>query len=267
MLLIIPIGGADMPTVIAILNAYAGLSAVAMGFVLDNKLLITAGALDGSSGLILAVIMCKAMNRSFTNVLFGAFGQVQQAKAGGRGEGVQGGERSRGRAQVLEQSNLVVVIPGYGMAVAQAQHKVRELYDQLKKRGITVKFAIHPVAGRMPGHMNVLLAEADIPYTDLVEMDEINPDMPQADVALVVGANDVVNPAARTEKTSPIYGMPIIDADRARTVFAIKRSKNPGFAGIDNELYFSDKTWMLFGDAKNVIGELVKQLSGGSGLH
>jgi NAD(P) transhydrogenase subunit beta len=265
-LLIIPIGGADMPTVIAILNSYAGLSAVAMGFVLDNKLLITAGALDGSSGLILAIIMCKAMNRSFTNVLFGAFGQVQQAKASGE-EQVYKAETPEGAAQVLEQANLVVIVPGYGMAVAQAQHKVRELYDQLKKRGITVKFAIHPVAGRMPGHMNVLLAEADVPYTDLVEMDEINPDMPQADVALVVGANDVVNPAARTDKTSPIYGMPIIDADKARSVFAIKRSKNPGFAGIDNQLYFSDRTWMLFGDAKNVIGELVKQLAGGSGMH
>jgi len=262
-LLIIPIGGADMPTVIAILNSYAGLSAVAMGFVLDNKLLITAGALDGSSGLILAIIMCKAMNRSFTNVLFGAFGQVRQTKASGE-EKVYKSETVEGAAQVLEQANFVVIIPGYGMAVAQAQHKVRELYDQLKKRGITVKFAIHPVAGRMPGHMNVLLAEADIPYTDLVEMDEINPDMPQVDVALVVGANDVVNPAARTDKNSPIYGMPIIEADKARSVFAIKRSKNPGFAGIDNELYFSDRTWMLFGDAKNVIGELVKQLAGGT---
>jgi H+-translocating NAD(P) transhydrogenase subunit beta len=260
-LLIIPIGGADMPTVIAILNSYAGLSAVAMGFVLDNKLLITAGALDGSSGLILAIIMCKAMNRSFTNVLFGAFGQVQQSKAGGE-EKVYKSETPEGAAQILEQSNFVVIIPGYGMAVAQAQHKVRELYDQLKKRGITVKFAIHPVAGRMPGHMNVLLAEADIPYTDLVEMGDINHDMPQCDVALVVGANDVVNPAARTDKTSPIYGMPIIEADKARTVFAIKRSKNPGFAGIDNALYFSDRTWMLFGDAKLVIGELVKELAG-----
>jgi len=265
-LLIIPIGGADMPTVIAILNSYAGLAAVAMGFVLDNKLLITAGALDGSSGLILAIIMCRAMNRSFTNVLFGAFGQTQLSKAGGdhkeyKSETVEGG------AQVLEQANLVVIVPGYGMAVAQAQHKVRELYDQLKKRGVTVKFAIHPVAGRMPGHMNVLLAEADIPYTDLVEMDEINPEMPQADVALVVGANDVVNPAARTDKGSPIYGMPIIDADKARTVFAIKRSKNPGFAGIDNELYFSERTWMLFGDAKNVVGELVRQLTGAAGGH
>jgi NAD(P) transhydrogenase subunit beta len=264
-LLIIPIGGADMPTVIAILNSYAGLSAVAMGFVLDNKLLITAGALDGSSGLILAIIMCRAMNRSFTNVLFGAFGQAKQVTAGGD-QKLYKSETIEGGAQVLEQANLVVIVPGYGMAVAQAQHKVRELYDQLKKRGVTVKFAIHPVAGRMPGHMNVLLAEANIPYTDLVEMDEINPEMPQCDVALVVGANDVVNPAARTDKNSPIFGMPIIDADRAKTVFAIKRSKNPGFAGIDNELYFSERTWMLFGDAKNVVGDLVKQLSGG-GMH
>ena len=265
-LLIIPIGGADMPTVIAILNSYAGLSAVAMGFALDNKLLITAGALDGSSGLILAIIMCRAMNRSFANVLFGAFGQVQQAKASGE-EKVYKSETPEGAAQVLDQANLVVIIPGYGMAVAQAQHKVRELYDQLKKRGITVKFAIHPVAGRMPGHMNVLLAEANIPYTDLVEMEEINPDMPQCDVALVVGANDVVNPAARFDKSSPIYGMPIIDADKSRSAFAIKRSKNPGFAGIDNELYFADHTWMLFGDAKSVIGDLVKQLAGESGMH
>ncbi len=265
-LLIIPIGGADMPTVIAILNGYAGLSAVAMGFVLDNKLLITAGALDGSSGLILSLIMCKAMNRSFTNVLFGAFGQVQAAKAGGEVKQYKA-ETNEGAAQVLEQSQLVVIIPGYGMAVSQAQHKVRELYDQLKKRGIDVKFAIHPVAGRMPGHMNVLLAEAEIPYTDLVEMDDINGDMPQCDVALVIGANDVVNPAARYDKSSPIYGMPIIAADKARTTFAIKRSKNPGFAGIDNELYFADHTWMLFGDAKAVVGDLVKELSGGSGMH
>jgi len=265
-LLIIPIGGADMPTVISILNSYAGLSAVAMGFVLDNNLLITAGALDGSSGLILSVIMCRAMNRSFTNVLFGAFGQVKTVKTGGEPKTYKS-ETLEGAAQLLEQASRVVIIPGYGMAVAQAQHKVRELYDQLKKRDISVKFAIHPVAGRMPGHMNVLLAEADIPYTDLVEMDEINPDMPQYDVALVVGANDVVNPAARYDKSSPIYGMPIIDADKARTVFAVKRSKNPGFAGIDNELYFADKTWMLFGDAKAVIGELVKQLSGAGGPH
>ena len=265
-LLIIPIGGADMPTVISILNSYAGLSAVAMGFVLDNKLLVTAGALDGSSGLILSIIMCRAMNRSFTNVLFGAFGTVQKAVATGE-QKTWKQETVEGAAQLLEQANQVVVIPGYGMAVAQAQHKVRELYDQLIKRGITVKFAIHPVAGRMPGHMNVLLAEANIPYTALAEMEEINPDMPQCDVALVIGANDVVNPAARYAKGSPIYGMPIIDADKAKTVLAIKRSKNPGFAGIDNELYVQDNTWMLFGDAKAVIGDLVKQLAGGSGLH
>ena len=265
-LLIIPIGGADMPTVISILNAYAGLSAVAMGFVLDNKLLITAGALDGSSGLILSIIMCRAMNRSFTNVLFGAFGQVQ-ASAAASDQRHYKAETIEGAAQVLEQASLVVIIPGYGMAVAQAQHRVRDLYDQLKKRGIQVKFAIHPVAGRMPGHMNVLLAEADIPYSELVEMDEINPDMPQCDVALVIGANDVVNPAARHDKTTPIYGMPIINADKAKAVFAIKRSKNPGFAGIDNELYFQDRTYMLFGDAKAVIGELVKQLSRDGGSH
>lgn len=263
-LLIIPIGGADMPTVISILNSYAGLSAVAMGFVLNNNLLITAGALDGSSGLILSIIMCRAMNRSFTNVLFGAFGQVQTAAATAEEQSYKE-ETIEGAAQILEQASLVVIIPGYGMAVAQAQHRIRELYDQLVKRGITVKFAIHPVAGRMPGHMNVLLAEADIPYSDLVEMDEINPEMPQCDVALVIGANDVVNPAARTDKSTPIYGMPIIDADKARTVFAIKRSKNPGFAGIDNALYFQDNCFMLFGDAKAVVGELVKQFSHGSG--
>ncbi|MGH7570895.1 MAG: NAD(P)(+) transhydrogenase (Re/Si-specific) subunit beta [Gemmatimonadota bacterium] len=259
-LLIIPIGGADMPTVISILNSYAGLSAVAMGFVLDNKLLITAGALDGASGLILSIIMCRAMNRSFTNVLFGAFGKVQPVEAG-TDHKVYKAETIEGAAQVLEQASLVVIIPGYGMAVAQAQHRVRELYDQLRRRGIQVKFAVHPVAGRMPGHMNVLLAEADIPYTDLVEMDDINPDMAQCDVALVIGANDVVNPAARHNKATPIYGMPIIEADKARTVFAIKRGKGTGFAGIENELYFLDKTYMLFGDAKQVVGELVKQLS------
>jgi NAD(P) transhydrogenase subunit beta len=264
-LLILPIGGADMPTVISILNSYAGLSAVAMGFVLDNKLLITAGALDGSSGLILSIVMCRAMNRSFTNVLFGAFGQVQAAKAG-KDERAYKAETVEGAAQMLEQAQNVVVIPGYGMAVAQAQHRVRELYDQLKKRGITMKFAIHPVAGRMPGHMNVLLAEADIPYDDLVEMDEINPDMPQYDVALVIGANDVVNPAARYDKATPIFGMPIISADKAKSVLAIKRSKNPGFAGIDNELYFLPQTYMLFGDAKQVVGDLVKQLAG-AGSH
>ena len=261
-LLIIPIGGADMPTVISILNAYAGLSAVAMGFVLNNKLLITAGALDGSSGLILSIIMCKAMNRSFFNVLFGAFGQTQSATAGGESKAYKS-DTIESAAQVMAQADLVVIIPGYGMAVAQAQHKVRELYDLLKKRGVTVKFAIHPVAGRMPGHMNVLLAEAEIPYDDLMEMDEINGDLPQADVALVIGANDVVNPAARFDTTSPIYGMPILDADKAKTVYAIKRSQRPGFAGIDNELYFLDKTFMLFGDAKAVVAGLARELGEG----
>ncbi|OLC35221.1 MAG: NAD synthetase [Acidobacteria bacterium 13_1_40CM_3_56_11] len=265
-LFVIPIGGADMPTVISLLNSYAGLSAVAMGFVLDNKLLVTAGALDGSSGLILSIIMCRAMNRSFTNVLFGAFGQVQ-AKASSAESKTVKSETPEGAAQMMEQSSLVVVIPGYGMAVAQAQHRVRELYDQLTKRGVDVRFAIHPVAGRMPGHMNVLLAEAEIPYDKLVEMDDINHDMPQADVALVIGANDVVNPAARHDPSSPIFGMPIIDADKARICYAIKRTMNPGFAGIENELYYAPQTFMLFGDAKAIVGDLVKSLSDHGNTH
>jgi NAD(P) transhydrogenase subunit beta len=265
-MLILPIGGADMPTVIALLNAYAGLSAVAMGFVLENKLLITAGALDGSSGFILSVIMCNAMNRSFTNVLFGAFGQVQTSAAAGEAKTVKSAT-AQDVAELLENASSVVVIPGYGMAVAQAQHRVREMYDQLAKRGVDVKFAIHPVAGRMPGHMNVLLAEADLPYDTLVEMEDINPDMPQCDVALVVGANDVVNPAARHDKNSPIYGMPIIDADKAKTVITIKRSMNPGFAGIDNELYYAQNALMYFGDAKAAIGDVVKILSGQQSMH
>ncbi|MDP9324289.1 MAG: NAD(P)(+) transhydrogenase (Re/Si-specific) subunit beta [Acidobacteriota bacterium] len=260
-LLIMPIGGADMPTVISLLNAYAGLSAVAMGFVLENKVLITAGALDGSSGLILSIIMCRAMNRSFTNVLFGAFGQVQTSAAAGEARTVKSGT-ARDGADLLENASTVVIVPGYGMAVAQAQHRVKEIYDQLTKRGIDVKFAIHPVAGRMPGHMNVLLAEADLPYDALIEMDEINRDLPQTDVVLVVGANDVVNPAARHDSKSPIYGMPIIDADRAKFVIANKRSMNPGFAGIDNELYYADNTLMIFGDAKAVLGDIVKALAG-----
>jgi NAD(P) transhydrogenase subunit beta len=200
------------------------------------------------------------MNRSFTNVLFGAFGKVQAA-AQATQKTVKSATAEEA-AEILEQANYVVIVPGYGVAVAQAQHRVHELYDQLIKRGVTVKFAIHPVAGRMPGHMNVLLAEADIPYTDLVEMDNINPEMPQVDVALVVGANDVVSPAARTDKSSPIYGMPVIDVDRAKTVLVNKRSMNPGFAGIENELYYADRTLMVFGDAKAVVGEIVKHLSG-----
>jgi H+-translocating NAD(P) transhydrogenase subunit beta len=258
-MLILPIGGGDMPTVIALLNSYAGLSASLMGFVLNNKLLIVAGALDGASGFILSIIMCKAMNRSFTNVLFGAFGQVQQSSAQGEKKPVKSTTPEEA-AQIMDVANKVIVIPGYGMAVAQAQHKVREMYDQLTKRGVDVRFAIHPVAGRMPGHMNVLLAEAEIPYDKLAEMDEINGDFGQADVALVIGANDVVNPAARHDKGSPIYGMPIINADQAKTVFAIKRSMNPGFAGIDNELYTADQTLMLFGDAKAVVGAIAKEL-------
>jgi NAD(P) transhydrogenase subunit beta len=260
-LLIMPIGGADMPTVISLLNAYAGLAAVAMGFALENKVLITAGALDGSSGLILSVIMCRAMNRSFTNVLFGAFGQVQAGSSAAEAKSVKSGT-PRDAADLLENAARVVIVPGYGMAVAQAQHRVREIYDQLTKRGVDVKFAIHPVAGRMPGHMNVLLAEAEVPYDSLIEMDEINRDLPQTDVVLVVGANDVVNPAARHDTKSPIYGMPIIDADRAKFVIANKRSMNPGFAGIENELYSADNTLMLFGDAKAVLGEVVKALAG-----
>jgi NAD(P) transhydrogenase subunit beta len=258
-LLIVPIGGADMPTVIALLNSYAGLSACAMGFALDNKLLVIAGALDGSSGLILSIIMCKAMNRSFTNVLFGAFGQIQASKAAGDQRPVRSASAEEA-ASILEAASSVIVVPGYGLAVAQAQHKIRELYDNLMRRGIDVKFAIHPVAGRMPGHMNVLLAEADIPYDRLVEMDEINSEFAQCDVALVIGANDVTNPAARNDPSSPIYGMPILDVDKARTVMVIKRSMSPGFAGIDNELYYMDRTLMLFGDARAFVAEIVKEL-------
>ncbi|MFN0170986.1 MAG: NAD(P)(+) transhydrogenase (Re/Si-specific) subunit beta [Bryobacteraceae bacterium] len=265
--MIIPIGGADMPTVISLLNSYAGLSASAMGFVLDSKLLIIAGALDGSSGFILSVIMSKAMNRSFTNVLFGAFGQVQiSAAAAGEARTVRGATAEEAAA-ILTAANKVVVVPGYGMAVAQAQHKVRELYDALTQRGIDVRFAIHPVAGRMPGHMNVLLAEADIPYDRLMDMDEINPELPQTDVALVIGANDVTNPAARTDTGSPIYGMPILDVDKCHTVMVVKRSMSPGFAGIDNPLYYLDKTLMLFGDAKSFVGDIVRELGSGNRGH
>jgi len=261
-LMIIPIGGADMPTVISLLNSYAGLSAAAMGFVLDSKLLIIAGALDGSSGFILSVIMSKAMNRSFANVLFGAFGQVQVSSAAAHESRSVRTATAEEAATIMAAANTVIIVPGYGMAVAQAQHKVRELFDALTKRGVNVLFAIHPVAGRMPGHMNVLLAEADIPYDKLLDMDAINPEFPQADVALVIGANDVTNPAARNDPGSPIYGMPILDVDKARTVMVIKRGMSPGFAGIDNELYYLDKTLMLFGDAKAFVGDIVRQLGG-----
>jgi NAD(P) transhydrogenase subunit beta len=261
-MLVTPIGGADMPTVISLLNSYAGFSASLLGFVLQSKLLVVAGALDGASGFILSVIMCKAMNRSFTNVLFGAFGQVQAAAAGAKEERVVKSASPEDAASILSAANRVVIVPGYGMAVAQAQHKVRELCDALIKKGIDVKFGIHPVAGRMPGHMNVLLAEADIPYDRLLEMDAINGDLPQTDVALVIGANDVTNPAARTDQGSPIYGMPIIDVDKARTVMVIKRSMAAGFAGIDNPLYYLDHTLMLFGDAKKFVSEIVQHLAG-----
>jgi NAD(P) transhydrogenase subunit beta len=264
-LLVTPIGGADMPTVISLLNSYAGFSASLLGFVLQSKVLVVAGALDGASGFILSVIMCKAMNRSFTNVLFGAFGQMQVAAAGVKEERVVKSASPEDAASILASASKVVIVPGYGMAVAQAQHKVRELYDMLTKKGIDVRFGIHPVAGRMPGHMNVLLAEADIPYDRLIEMDQINGDLPQTDVALIIGANDVTNPAARTDQSSPIYGMPIIDVDKARTVMVIKRSMAAGFAGIDNPLYYLDHTLMLFGDAKKFVSEIVQNLSGSGG--
>jgi H+-translocating NAD(P) transhydrogenase subunit beta len=259
------LGGADMPTVISLLNSYAGLSAAAMGFVLNSKLLIVAGSLDGASGFILSVIMSKAMNRSFTNVLFGAFGQVQTKAKGAEEAKTVRSATAEEAAAILSAANKVVIVPGYGMAVAQAQDKVRELFDALSKRGVDVRFGVHPVAGRMPGHMNVLLAEADIPYDRLMEMDDINSDLPQTDVALIIGANDVTNPAARTDTTSPIYGMPILDVDKARTVMVIKRSMNPGFAGIDNPLYYDDKTLMLFGDAKGFVSDIVRELHGGAG--
>ncbi|HRC08759.1 MAG TPA: NAD(P)(+) transhydrogenase (Re/Si-specific) subunit beta, partial [Miltoncostaeales bacterium] len=241
---------------------YAGLSASALGIVLENKLLIVAGALDGMSGLILSIIMCRAMNRSFRNVLFGAFGQVQEA-SGDAGE--VGSVRPASFdecAELLKMSRNVVIVPGYGMAVAQAQHKVAELTDALEKEGVEVRFAIHPVAGRMPGHMNVLLAEANIPYEKLLDMDEINSEFPQVDAVLVLGANDVVNPAARHNKSSPIYGMPILNVDQAAAIFVIKRSMNPGFAGIENELFYNPKTLMVFGDAKHVVNELTTEVSG-----
>jgi len=260
-LLIIPIGGADMPTVIALLNSYAGLSAAALGFVLDNRLLIVAGALDGTSGLILSIIMCRAMNRSFTNVLFGAFGQLQHTAETAEVGQIRSASPDEA-AEIMKAARLVIVVPGYGMAVAQAQHKVRELADALLAEGVDVRFAIHPVAGRMPGHMNVLLAEANVPYDRLFDMDEINGEFPQADVVLVVGANDVVNPAARHDRGSPIYGMPILEADKAQCVMVIKRSMRAGFAGIENELFYNPKTVMIFGDAKEVVGDLVAEVSG-----
>ena len=256
-LVVIPIGGADMPVVIALLNSYSGLAACAAGFVIQNNILIVAGSLVGASGLILTNIMCKAMNRSLGNVLFSGFGSVVQKQESAGFQGEVKPISAEDAFFVLEAASSVVFVPGYGMAVAQAQHAVRELGELLEKNGAEVKYAIHPVAGRMPGHMNVLLAEANVPYDQLIEMDNINPIIETIDVAVVIGANDVVNPAARHDKSSPIYGMPIINVDKAKTVFVLKRSMNPGFAGVQNELFFYDNTRMLFGDAKQSIQGLV----------
>jgi len=258
-LLVIAIGGADMPTVIAILNSFAGISAAALGFVLDNRLLIVAGTLDGSSGLILGIIMSKAMNRSFTNILFGGVGAVIASEAGA-GAKVAQTYTPDDVATVLRDARSVIVVPGYGMAVAQAQHAVKELADAMQARGIDVKYGIHPVAGRMPGHMNVLLAEAQVPYDQLWEMDKVNPLFPGTDVAIVVGANDVTNPAARTRAESPLYGMPILDVDKARTVVFVKRSMGPGFSGVDNDLFYLPNTMMVLGDAKRVLTDLLAAL-------
>jgi NAD(P) transhydrogenase subunit beta len=260
-LIVIPIGGADMPVVISLMNSYAGLAASAMGFALGNNLLIIAGALDGASGFILSILMSRAMNRSFSNVLFGAFGAPVEAgdKASTAGLTVRSVSVEDAAAQ-LAYASEVIVVPGYGMAVAQAQHQVRELAELIEKRGGEVKFAIHPVAGRMPGHMNVLLAEANVPYDKLLEMDEINDQFSRADVALVIGANDVVNPAARNDRSSPIYGMPILNADQAKSVIVLKRSMNPGFAGIENELFYDPKCALLFGDAKASLTKLVAEV-------
>jgi len=260
-MLVLPIGGADMPVVVALLNSYSGLASCATGFAIGNVILIISGSLDGSSGFILSVLMSKAMNRSFTNVLFGAFGSEVAAGGTKSAEGLT--VRSIGvedAAIQLAYAQLVIVIPGYGMAVAQAQHAVRELAELVEKRGGEVKFAVHPVAGRMPGHMNVLLAEANVPYDKLYDMDEINSEFDRADVALVIGANDVVNPAARNDKSSPIYGMPILNADHAKSVIVLKRGMSAGFAGIENELFYDKRTSMLFGDAKTSLTGLVGEI-------
>jgi NAD(P) transhydrogenase subunit beta len=258
--MVLPIGGADMPVVISLLNSYAGLASAATGFAIGNNVLIIAGALDGASGFLLSIIMSKAMNRSFGNILFGAFGSpVAAAKKTAEGLEVRP-ISAEDAAMRLGYAQLVIVVPGYGLAVAQAQHQVREMADLIEKMGGEVKYAIHPVAGRMPGHMNVLLAEADVPYDRLYDMDEINEEFARADVALVIGANDVVNPAARNDPASPIYGMPILDADKAKSVIVMKRSMNPGFAGIENELFYNEKTSMLFGDAKASLTRLIGEI-------
>jgi NAD(P) transhydrogenase subunit beta len=263
LLLVIPIGAADMPVVIALLNSYGGLADAAMGFVLMNKIQIVTGSLDGTSGFLLSLLMCRAMNRSAFNVLFGAFGQVtseDEMAAAAQAKGTVRNITAEETAVLFETAGSVTVVPGYGMAVAQAQHAVAELGSILKERGVDVKYAIHPVAGRMPGHMNVLLAEANVPYDQLHEMEAINPYFPETDIVLVVGANDVTNPAAKSNKSSPLYGMPILEVERARSIIVLKRSMRPGFAGVDNELYFNERCMMLFGDAKDSITKLITEM-------
>jgi len=256
---VIPIGGGDMPVVISLLNSYSGLAACAAGFAINNLLLIVAGSLVGASGIVLTQIMCKAMNRSLTNVLFSGFGSPKQAK--GEIEGTVKPIVAEDAYYILEAASSVLIVPGYGMAVAQAQHVVKELQELLEKNGAEVVYGVHPVAGRMPGHMNVLLAEADVSYDVLMEMDAVNPRMENFDVAIVIGANDVVNPSAREDESSPLYGMPIINADLARTVFVLKRSMASGFAGVENPLFFKENTRMLFGDAKESISQVVREFS------
>jgi len=258
-LLVMPIGAADMPVVMSLLNSYAGLASAATGFVLSNNVLIIAGTLDGFSGFILSILMCRAMNRSMTNVLFGAFGSAATSVPGADGkQGVMREVSLEDIATQMAYAKQVVFVPGYGMATAQAQHAVRELADTLEKRGVTVKYGIHPVAGRMPGHMNVLLAEANVPYSSLYELEQINPEFPSTDVAVVIGANDVVNPDARDNPNSPIAGMPILEVDRAKSVVVLKRGQGKGFSGLENPLFFKEVTGMLYGDAKDSLTKLVQ---------
>ena len=259
-LLVIPIGGADMPVVISVLNSYSGLVACTTGFVLDNTLLIVAGALVGANGVILSIIMCKAMNRSLFNVILGGFGTTVEAAAADGTQKTCRSASTEDAAFMFENATSVIIVPGYGMAVAQAQHAVKELYEQLNLRGVDVKFAIHPVAGRMPGHMNVLLAESEIPYDSVLELEDINPEFARADAVLIIGANDVVNPAALTKKSSPLYGMPILEAYKSKMVYVIKRSMNPGYSGVENDLFYLDNCSLIFGDAKKVCEGLVNCL-------